>query len=97
MEEGETRLLPGLERVTPAVASWVVTDPSSSTAVEVEVVRCSVNKSVSALGNHLGVLGRDPDTSSILGVQDRVSALLKWTYSAMVSGAKVTSCVMTIS
>lgn len=57
-----TCLLPGLEWVTPAVARWVVTDPSSATAVEVEVIRCGVDESVSALGNHLCVLGRNPDT-----------------------------------
>lgn len=55
------RLLPCLERVAPAVPKYVFPNPSTASAVEVEVVRRGVHKPESALGNRLHIVGADPD------------------------------------
>jgi hypothetical protein len=57
----ETRLLPRFEWVTPTICVGVVPDPATGTAIEVEVIRCSVDEFKSLLRNRRCVGGRNPD------------------------------------
>lgn len=55
------RLLPCLERVAPAVPKYVLPNPPTASAVEVEVIRRGVHEPEAALSNCLYVVGADPD------------------------------------
>lgn len=54
-------LLPSLEGITPAVTEDVFADPSSTSTVEVEVVRGSMDDFVARLSDGCSICGGNPD------------------------------------
>lgn len=57
----QTYLLPRLEGITPTISKNVLTNPATTAAVEVEIIRRGVDEFVSSLRNGGNVVRRNPD------------------------------------